>query len=365
MRISQSSRSKSRGLTLLELLVAIAIGLAVITAASYVYLFSRQTARTVDLDAQVNEQGRQALEFVARELQMAWSLPTLRFRDDQKQPDTWAAMFFAAAAQTTPMTGGRMHGLFACDGNDIQLNYTLQTSAPTCAGASYNGTDSLVVSYFTNEFTADSLSGRGTDCLRQRLIPSGGGGAGAASGDAWNTGRNTTVPPSPVQAINVIRVGSATVQREGESPKTVGALGCAGNGNLAGSSAAFQPIFLGVEQFVLRYGVPDFNADGSMISAGNLSYLTAAQVNALPPLEESLASGASSIKYTFSPWRRVVSAQICLLMTTQANTATINNQQAGQFTDCNGAEVVGTGDGSIQRAFRTTVSLRNRSGVAL
>jgi type IV pilus assembly protein PilW len=354
--------SRSRGLTLLELLVSIAIGLAVIAAASYVYLFSRQSARTTDLDAQLNEQGRQALEFVARELQMAWSLPGLRFRENQGSVDTWAAMFYTSAALTTPLTGGRMQGLFACDGNAVQINYGSQATLANCGGATHNGTDSLFVSYFTNDVDANSFTGRGTDCLRQRLVP---GGGGVGSGDTWNTGRSTAVPPVPVQAINVIRVGDTTVQRDDGASRTVGALGCAGNGNFAGNAAQFQPIFLGVEQFVVRYGVSDFDSDGKIIAVGTLRYLTAAQVNALPPLVESLASGSSAIQYTFSPWRRVIAAQVCILMTTQANTAAANTQQAGRFTDCNGAEVVGAGDGSIQRVFRSTVSLRNRSGVAL
>jgi type IV pilus assembly protein PilW len=360
-RMRFTRRTGNRGLTLLELLVSIAIGLAVIAAASYVYLFSRQSARTTDLDAQLNEQGRQALEFVARELQMAWSLPGLRFREGQSNVDSWAAMFYTETALTTPLTGGRMQGLFACNGNNVQIDYGTQATPANCGASTYNGTDSLFVSYFTNDANPDSISGRGTDCLRQRLVP---GGVGSG-GDAWNTGRNTAVPPVPVQAINVIRVEGTTVQRDDGAARTVGALGCAGNGNLAGNNASFQPIFLGVEQFVIRYGVADFDSDGRIIDTGALSYLTVAQVNALPPLVESLASGSSAIQYTFSPWRRVIAAQVCILMTTQANTAATNTQQAGQFTDCNGAEVVAAGDGSIQRAFRTTVSLRNRSGVAL
>ena len=62
---------RQAGLTLIELLVSIAIGLVVLGALVVVYLGSRSAYRSSDSLARVQESGRFALEFIARDARMA------------------------------------------------------------------------------------------------------------------------------------------------------------------------------------------------------------------------------------------------------------------------------------------------------
>jgi len=67
----QQSRSRQHGLSIVELMISVAISLAVLSALSYVYVGSRGAYRTNDALARVQETGRFALEWLARDLRGA------------------------------------------------------------------------------------------------------------------------------------------------------------------------------------------------------------------------------------------------------------------------------------------------------
>jgi Tfp pilus assembly protein PilW len=141
-------------------MVALVISLVTVAAASYAYLATRQSSRATDANSQLNEQGRQALDFMLREVQMAWSLPAVRAITGQAFADRWAPMFpvTVAAGSVRPyvqfLTGGRHHGIFGCSGNLATINLTAggANTAPACSGATYNNSDSISVSYFTYDY---------------------------------------------------------------------------------------------------------------------------------------------------------------------------------------------------------------------
>lgn len=62
------SRARQRGLTLVELMVALAIGLVLLLAMSAVFVTSSSTRREIELSADVLESGRYALDVLSREL---------------------------------------------------------------------------------------------------------------------------------------------------------------------------------------------------------------------------------------------------------------------------------------------------------
>lgn len=64
------ARSRQRGLTLIELMVSLALGLLILSAVLYVYLGARNTYRVSDNLARVQESGRFALEFLSQDLRM-------------------------------------------------------------------------------------------------------------------------------------------------------------------------------------------------------------------------------------------------------------------------------------------------------
>jgi type IV pilus assembly protein PilW len=60
-----------RGFSLVELMVAMALGLIILGAVGYLYLGSRQTFRTTDAIARIQENARYALQIVAHDVRMA------------------------------------------------------------------------------------------------------------------------------------------------------------------------------------------------------------------------------------------------------------------------------------------------------
>ena len=70
------SRSKppfhrQAGLTLIELMIALALGLLLVAAMGYLYVGQRQSWRTLEAVARLQENGRFALELIGRDLRMA------------------------------------------------------------------------------------------------------------------------------------------------------------------------------------------------------------------------------------------------------------------------------------------------------
>ena len=75
-----------RGLTLLELLVAITLGLAVVTGTIQIYLGTSQTYRVQEAQSRIQENGRYALEVLNREIRMVGfggsTMPIQGYADD-------------------------------------------------------------------------------------------------------------------------------------------------------------------------------------------------------------------------------------------------------------------------------------------
>lgn len=65
------SRKRMAGLTLVELMVAMTIGLMLLSGISYLFLGARQTFRTTENLSRIQENARYALEVMARDIRMA------------------------------------------------------------------------------------------------------------------------------------------------------------------------------------------------------------------------------------------------------------------------------------------------------
>lgn len=64
-------RSTQRGLTLIELMIALGLGLVLVAALGYLYAGQRQSWRTLEAVARLQENGRYALELLGQDLRMA------------------------------------------------------------------------------------------------------------------------------------------------------------------------------------------------------------------------------------------------------------------------------------------------------
>lgn len=64
-------RSRQAGLSLVELMIALALGLMLVAAMGYLYVGQRQTWRALDAVARLQENGRTALDLLGQDLRMA------------------------------------------------------------------------------------------------------------------------------------------------------------------------------------------------------------------------------------------------------------------------------------------------------
>lgn len=277
-----------RGLSLVELMISMAISLALAIVITRTFFGSRQAYRVADEVAQLQEQGRLALEMVGYNVRMAGWLPVVQY-DAEVRKDANAE--FGSYSNGQAMIEGCSGGF----DNDYH-----------CVAAPVATSDGLTVRYIGDPY--DSGTGVGADCLGQNPYD-------AASNP------NRVIQNRFFRSTSTATVDGVAV--------TVGQLSCEGNGN----PRQPQPLFPGVEEFQVSYGV-DSNAD----QAGDV-YKRASDISA-------------------TEWNTVVSARVCLLMRTLSRNVAISPQE---YVDCAGAsKTSAAGERWIYRRFVGVYNLRNR-----
>ncbi len=321
-----------RGMSLIELMIGMTLGLMVMGVALTAFFGVTQVARTQRGMANISDGAQAADVYLGKQLVQAGYLDLLATADNRTYltqldgsggaPTAGSGDLLSSAYS---LTHAGLYSLHGCNGayssNTALLNYT-------CSGTSNNTVNSVSVAYQVlatpNGWLAPSVAdapsatqGYQTDC--GTLSPR------AAVNPLAN-------PPGDV-VINRFYLDTATRQ-----------LMCVGNGN----PNAPVRIASNVEQFVVRYGLPQTSLTGSESVA---NYVTAAAVDALGP----------------SAWGSVLSVQFCLLVRGDPGSANLTNTANNVFNlDCAGQPAIAN-DGALRRAHRVTLSVRNavRSAVAL
>lgn len=362
---------RQRGVTLVELMVAIAINLVLVLAATLLYLNTRGTQKSVDERGAMFESGQFALELLGREIALAGFYPvtgtepasaSLGFQAPVRMTFDRAAaqMVNAGATGVTAYQGG----LFGCAGQTLTERHTCAPHSATTGTAS--GSDAFAVAYFTSDAMSLAL-GQRADCTRADVandatvtlnatrlgsVPGTGTPANTATGAPAQPDKSRAdlglSPASPLMVINQYFLGASTFTGEGGSKISTFALKCHGNGRNAdfGDDIELVP---GVEQMVLSYGLKD------LTSGAPVRYVTAAEVNAALPVQDG--------DQTLTGWQQVVTVRVCLLVRSLSNNTAVRNAagQALSVTDCRGNAVSRT-DGAQVRTFERVFSVKNRQG---
>jgi type IV pilus assembly protein PilW len=346
---SRRRTSAERGLTLVELMVSLAVGLVLVLAAALAYLGTRTTASSMDQVSQLNESGKLALDILAREIQMSCYYP-LTFGVDPTSTDIPSCDERNPLANLPSVAGltpylpvvAVLPMLFGCDSGIVQHTTRTAVNSTRCntatAGAAAGG--SIVVSYFVwpreTGGTAGASSAAATDCLRQSVTATGGDAAINALADA----------PLFVSNIFSLRPFSY-VNSEGVTVNT-NSLACEGNGNISATPSR-QPMLQGVEQMVLRYVViPGYTVSGYAGAAK--AFYTAADLNS-PGTGQALLDN----------WRAVVNVRICLVMAT-TDPVRQAGDSANSYRNCDGTTTAyPTGERRVFKAFERTVAVRNNT----
>jgi len=296
-----------RGFSLVELMIALAIGLLIMASVVTIYVNASRTSNTSAIESQMNEDGLIALNLIQQQIRMAGYS---NFVD----PTTATALNFTGAG-----VRGCSASAFYPNASVAQMFTAIADS--DCAAASTYG-DGIIVRYEADTSnTVPTAGGAPTNCLMNGAYTAVNSAAATyyiAENRYYVAGSN----PSSLRCS----AGSGDITNAANLPQT-------------------QPILDNVDQMVLSYGIAATNA---ATDTQIVTYMKAADIDstfAADPVDKR--------------WGRVISVKVCLLMRSSDPMKDI--AATATYRDCNGTvQTLATPDGYLRRAFMTTATLRNR-----
>ncbi|MBL8310084.1 MAG: PilW family protein [Burkholderiales bacterium] len=307
-----------RGFSLVELMVAMTIGLVLLGVVGSIFVASKGVFVSSDQRSRLNESMRLVTETMGVQIRQAAYVDIANTTAKVAMPITYDDVANSAVTGILP--------IFAC--SDGRVNFA--TVPWTCtANSNPPGvlpSDSVAVSFQNQPSSAlvanSSLlafsNGFGGDCAGQNPMPT----PAIASG--------ATMPVNIPIAISEFFISRNVVTTQGGSSVNIPELSCRGNGNPGVS----QPLAQGIEQIRARFYVIDADPGGF----GQRTRLT-------------------DIAGVGTDWGKVYAVQLCLLTHSPGNTW--GTGLAANFTDCDGT-VRASPDNRLRKANQLTISLRNR-----
>lgn len=334
-------QKKQHGLSLVELLVAMALTLVIVSGAIFVYLGTRETQRAQERVTESAETGAFALQLLGREIANAGFYPST-------MPPTTAIRTKRLMDSYPPNDGivlaaPFLTGIFGCDG--AKFDPTTKTCPAAVAGAA----DSIAINYFTTDALSKSV-GQRQDCTGAEV-----------SKDAANTTRkfnvgnpatteNTDLPPQlPLFVSNRYALNTGTTLEVDKQTVTTKSLSCNGSGTTA-PSTTYTPTLAGIEDMQITYGV--YNTEKTRAPD---KFYTATQVGALTTVN---IEGISK-----TPWARVVAVRVCLISRTLGGSPKIADKTGAlrTYVDCNETTITPPAtDRTLYKRYVQTFGVRNQ-----
>jgi len=335
MRLENLPPARQRGLTLVELMVALAISLVIVIAALTSLGIARAGFNAVDAASQLRDNGRFASDVIQR-IAVQTGFKELRYAT---QPATAAEI----AANIHPNIFGF---------NNAVISSTDPTNSATARTSSVlgYGSDILILQYQALE-----------------TFP----GSGVADGSMINcNGTAANIIPSTrnEKFSSIFHVYIGTI--DGEPT-----LGCT-TVDSTGASIDTQPLIQGVEQFQVLYGVDGFTTVNTAFTGATDSiperYLRA---------DEMVVAGDPNSAATYNNWRHVRSIRVGMVIRGGPNSAQERitqtlypfglgkNSNSGSLGSAmSSANDIGTiysapADGRLRQVVTFTVHLRNDQGL--
>lgn len=326
-----------KGVTLIELMVAMALGLLIALAAAASLLISRQGFTAVDAASQLRDNGRY-LQSLTQRLGVQAG-----YRDIKFATDTTAKKNQSYGAGTPPPN------VFGLNNASRTSSATWDAGTARTSGQVAYGSDILVLRHQTSSSTPDAVTSDNTmiDC------------AGVAS-TAVATGLDDKL-------VSILHVG---VGSDGEP-----ALMCS-RSDTGAAPYDVQPIISGVENFQVLYGV-----DG--IAPGNTTVPISSTADSIPEryLRADQLTVAGNDVATYANWQRVRSIRIGVVLRGPPGSAVDSSSQtfyplgvskgsasgakgsgfANNTTDP-GTVYTPTSDNRLRQVVTFTVHLRNFQG---
>lgn len=336
MRFS-SRRAFNRGLTLVELLVAMAVSLLVVLAAVAALIASRRGATTVDVAGQLRDNGRFATETIQR-LAVQTGFEDMQYA---VLPYMTTIGSYASANRVNNDAGGSGIEITSLRPNLLGYNNAVPSS-----------TDPLNVS----QAHASGFAGRGSDTIIFQYQPVKGNPSDADGGVNADGSMIDCAGNAPVVSASDRNDRIASILYVGPDKQGEPSLMCMTKG--AGGTYTSTPLIRGVESFQVLYGVD--NVDANAIPQGDVSTVPNGYLRA----DQLIVPGDENATYT--NWRRVRSLRIGLVLRGPAGSAQETASQT--YYPLGSASYSGTGDqgakftvndNRLRQVVTFTVLLRN------
>ncbi|MBW0170269.1 MAG: PilW family protein [Hydrogenophaga sp.] len=340
-----------RGMSLIELLVSIAIGLVILTAIGTAYINTTNTTRQRENLAELDDPAYNVMRMLKHNLTLAGYVDIFDLDAGNRARaaslfvpgnTTLSNMFVRATGGTSPPVFAPLSQffpglvpIFGCDGAMAGAPNTILTSPPPAApacGAANATRHTLQIAYQGVPLSAANLP--------NSLLP-----ANAVTGDGLDCLQRTP----PAGQVMVINRFSAPAPAAG----AVSQMNCEGSG-----AAGAQSIAGGVEEFVLRYqlAAPGDPLNPAAAGSGQQRYVNAAAV--------------SNAGTNPQGWAGVTAVEICIVSATpttsgpaapgtnalQTTRPTCTRAADGAF---NANIARAAGDTRLWKRYTSVVSLRN------
>ena len=316
LRLSRSAKHFHRGLSLIELMVSLVIGLVLMIAVVSAYVGSAGATRMVEAQGRMNEDAQAALTILAQQLRMAGTNP--------KQPN------YTSASPRNPVYGPNTFIVRGCDGRFSDVTTATTIPALTC-GSGTTTFDSIALSYEADSFnTIAGGGGSATDCLGQALPVS------SATVNVWNGTSSSPTAVTFTVADNRFYVGTTTTI-------VTPSLFCKGNG---GSNP--QALVENIEDLQFVYGTAPATATPTTVTVAGYLTATGIQDNA----------GLAALPTDAARWAQVMTVRICVVV--RSERPVVSDAGSAEYIQCDGTLNTTPPDLRVRRAYTTTVVLRNR-----
>jgi type IV pilus assembly protein PilW len=314
MSMDRNPRNLHRqgGLSLIELMIALLVGLLLLGGLIQIYVSSKQGYNAQEQLARMQESGRFAMDLITRDLRRAgyWGgnreLRRISGEPGRQDPP--------AQTCATDNSWGRM-----VDWRVSGLNQDMAPGGYVCATGYIAGTDIIAVRYAGSEIIPDAMVSGNSLFLRSTVFE-GRIMTGALKDDPLNLISSTTMPP---HSMPVVRPLISHAYYVGDSGQTCGtaAIPALFRVRLADGIPVSEQIATGVEQLQVRY----------------------------------LVNGAYRDTVAAAEWPVVQAVRVWLLMRSECPESGLTN--AVDYTV--GDVTVGGNDGFRRQLYISTVMLRN------
>lgn len=324
LRTLRSSPYRNRGLSLIELMVSLVIGLVIMIAVVSAYIGASGATRVAEAQARMNEDGQAALTILTQQLRMAGNNP--------KQVD------YDVATPRNPIYMTTTFIIRGCDGKFSDITSAADINALTCAAGGGTAPDSIAVHYEADRYnTVPTTGGSPTDCLGQALpILTG-------TPKIWNGAASVPTNVTFTAAENRFYLATSTAV-------VAPSLYCKGNGG-----ATPQSLVENVEDLQFAYGTAPASATPTTLAVAG--YLNASE-NTPAGFSIPTAAGLTGLPNDSARWAQVVTVRVCVVV--RSERPVVQDADSARYIKCDGTVSAASADLRLRRAYSTTVVLRNR-----